>query len=69
MEGGRHRFTCAACGRGFTYWVQTTDPHPKVICYYCGKELFPKGEPPAQPAPAAGAAAPAPKPAAEPPKT
>lgn len=59
MEGKRDRFSCAGCGKLFTYWVGAAAPHPKVKCYHCGKEAFPKGEPPAAPAPPAGAPAPA----------
>jgi hypothetical protein len=61
MEGRREMFRCGSCGKSFSYWVPTATEHPKVKCYFCGVELFPKGEPPAAPAPAA--AAPEPKPA------
>ena len=62
MEGGRERFHCPSCGRGFNFWVQTITAQPKVKCYYCGKDYFPKGEPPAPPP-----APPKPQPAAAPP--
>ncbi len=62
VKGNREFFTCTACGKRFTFWVLDTNPQPKVKCYYCGTEAFPKGEPPAAapPAPAPPAAAPAP---------
>jgi len=53
-------FHCASCGKGFTYWVLSSNEHPKVKCYFCGVEFHPKGEAPAAPAPAA---VPAPAPA------
>ena len=65
MKGGRHLFTCPACGKCFFYWVLEAVPQPKVKCYFCNAETFPNGEAPAPaPAPPAPAAAPpAPKPA------
>lgn len=47
MDGARETFTCPACGRRFTYWVLQGNLHPKVACFYCKKEFFPQGEPPA----------------------
>ncbi len=69
MDGGRELFTCPACGKRFTYWIPKANPQPKVACYYCEKEFFPKGEPPAAapaPAPAAAAKPEPAKPAAAP---
>lgn len=62
MDGKRRSFDCPSCHRTFTYWVREDVAHPKVKCYFCGKETFPLGEPPAaapdppaeKPAPAAG---------------
>ncbi len=55
MKGGRQRFVCAKCGRPFTYWVVEGSEHPKVKCSFCHTESFPRGEPPAAPAPPAPA--------------
>jgi DNA-directed RNA polymerase subunit RPC12/RpoP len=66
VKGNRDFFTCAACGKRFTFWVLDVNPHPKVKCYYCGTEAFPKGEPPAAPAPAPLTAPAAPAPPASP---
>lgn len=50
MEGGREKFTCGKCGKVFLYWVLKATTHPKIKCYFCGTESFPKGEPPPTPA-------------------
>ncbi len=59
VTGARETITCPSCKKRFTYWVLESNPHPKVKCYYCATESFPKGEPPAAPAPAAAPPAPA----------
>ncbi len=51
MTGGRELFACPKCGKKFFYWVQT-NAQPKAKCSFCGTEFFPRGEPPAAPAPA-----------------
>jgi DNA-directed RNA polymerase subunit RPC12/RpoP len=66
VKGNRDFFTCTACGKRFTFWTLDDNPHPKVKCYYCGTEAFPKGEPPAAPAPAPAAPPAAPVPPAPP---
>jgi hypothetical protein len=63
VKGARQFFTCPSCSKRFTYWILESNPHPKVKCYYCAKESFPMGEPPAAPAPSPEAA---PKPPAPP---
>jgi len=60
MQGGREKILCPSCGKPFFYWVPAATGKPKVKCYLCGKESFPKGEP--EPAPVV------PKPAPAPPK-
>jgi hypothetical protein len=45
MDGRRELFPCPACKKRFTYWVLRANEHPKVVCCYCKKESFPKGEP------------------------
>jgi hypothetical protein len=67
MNGQRQMFSCPSCGRKFTYWVADGNAHPKIKCAFCAKESFPKGEPPAAPAPAPAAPAAAPVPPAAPP--
>jgi DNA-directed RNA polymerase subunit RPC12/RpoP len=62
VKGNRDFFTCTACGKRFSFWVLDSNTQPKVKCYYCGTEAFPKGEPPPAPAPAPVPAAPAPPP-------
>jgi hypothetical protein len=59
MKGGRHLFTCPACGKCFFYWVPEALSQPKVKCYFCNTETFPNGEPPAAPAPVPPAPVPA----------
>ena len=66
VKGQRELLTCPACSKRFFYWMLESAPHPKVKCYYCGTESFPKGEPPAAPAPAPAAAQVAPAPPAKP---
>ncbi len=51
VKGSRETFACPSCRKRFTYWVLDSNPHPKVKCYYCATESYPKGEPPAAPAP------------------
>ena len=59
MQGGREKILCPSCGKPFFFWVPAATEKPKVKCYLCGKESFPRGEPaPAPPAPKAPAAAP-----------
>lgn len=65
VKGAREFLVCPKCQKRFTYWLLESNPHPKVKCYYCATESFPKGEPPAAPAPAPPAAA-APAPPAAP---
>jgi len=66
--GAREFLTCPNCKKRFTYWLLESYPHPKVKCYYCATESFPKGEPPAAPVPApAPPAAAAPPPSSPPP--
>lgn len=60
MNGGRELLTCPACEKRFTYWTLKATAQPKVVCTFCEKEWYPKGEPPAAeppPAPAPKAAA------------
>ena len=64
--GARQFLTCPNCKKRFSYWVLESNPHPKVKCYYCATESFPKGEPPAAPAPAPTPASAPPAPAAPP---
>ena len=64
MNGGRELFACIKCGLKFFYWVPEANAHPKVKCSFCKTESFPKGEPPAAPAPPAAAPAEAAKPPA-----
>jgi hypothetical protein len=66
VKGSREFLRCTACQKRFSYWVLESNPHPKVKCYYCATEFYPKGEPPAAPA-AAPPAAPAANPPAAPP--
>ncbi len=49
MKGDRETFACPSCGKRFTYWIPEANAHPKAKCYFCGKESFPKGEPPPAP--------------------
>ncbi|HUM00855.1 MAG TPA: hypothetical protein VL084_01100 [Thermoanaerobaculia bacterium] len=56
VKGTREFLTCPSCKKRFTYWLLESNPHPKVKCYYCAQESFPKGEPPAASPPAAPAA-------------
>ena len=66
MNGNREKFTCGKCGRAFAYWVLADNPHPKIKCYYCATEAFPRGAPPPAPAPAAAPVPPAAAPPAAP---
>lgn len=63
VKGAREFLTCPSCKKRFSYWILESNPQPKVKCYYCATESFPKGEPPAAPAPAAAPPAPAGPPA------
>ncbi|MCK6682883.1 MAG: hypothetical protein L6R30_10770 [Thermoanaerobaculia bacterium] len=56
MTGQRHKFSCASCGKPFTYWVVDGNSHPKPKCYFCGKDFYPNGEPPKEEAAAAAPA-------------
>ena len=60
MQGGREKILCPSCGKAFFSWIPAATEKPKVRCYLCGTESFPRGEP-VQEASPAGAPPPSPK--------